>query len=696
MRLSNLRRLAAVSVVSVSVVAGVLAFAGLAVEAGVSRPAVTLLFQSSYVSANEGAVLSLSVQLSPVIVASVANDSRLVLTAHRPISSRSDVRSAIEGDLPQIIDAVSFPLTDLLAQASSESAPGRIDLSIRTEMGTRTPEALQMSAAGTYPLTIDVESSGERVTRLVSFVERLDQNSPLPTASAATRLALVGKIDAEVSLGADSRTVISPAVRDEMLAWTNLLERRPGLAMTVALRPELVDSFTRSEPQDQDLLIRFQRAAGFEAMSTTYVAMDPTDADRHGLSNVFTRQLRLGESTLGGLFPGLVTPRHSWMQSDPLSTGGARILADLGFRTVILSAGAVGRSIDSTEAVDPTRLVDLAFSDEGSISAAMIDGELANILDRGSTRPAGGEHLVALQLLAELKALLFDVSNEDEQGPALLLSTSTGEMPTPTMTEALVDVISRDPRFSFTSLDDALERMTSAESTERIELSDLLDSEPVHPTSANLALVVAGLDSTIDSFASALPAGDERVRDWRRLVDVVADNRLGSAERQAYVDSIRTGSETVAASVVPPASTTFTLGGRDSPIRFTIRNDGPTDLEVLVRLRSSKLRLPEGDKIVTLLAGASTAVEFAVNARSNGRFPVTLQLLTPDGAVVLGTPATLTARVNALAGLGQLVTGIALLFLASWWANHFRRERRRKQEEADLSSRRHPSVDRHV
>jgi hypothetical protein len=48
---------------------------------------------------------------------------------------------------------------------------------------------------------------------------------------------------------------------------------------------------------------------------------------------------------------------------------------------------------------------------------------------------------------------------------------------------------------------------------------------------------------------------------------------------------------------------------------------------------------------------------------------------------VLGQPVTdpvvLTARVNALTGLGQVVTGGAIVVLLSWWFAHFRRRRRR-------------------
>ncbi|MFZ9232475.1 MAG: hypothetical protein ACO25P_11730, partial [Ilumatobacteraceae bacterium] len=84
----------------------------------------------------------------------------------------------------------------------------------------------------------------------------------------------------------------------------------------------------------------------------------------------------------------------------------------------------------------------------------------------------------------------------------------------------------------------------------------------------------------------------------------------------------------------------------------------------------------------------------SVEARSNGRFPVVMQLFTPDGSEALGPAVTFTARVNALAGLGQLVTGIALLLLISWWVHHLRSERRRRSAAVDDTATRHPSIDR--
>ncbi|MFM8856520.1 MAG: DUF6049 family protein [Actinomycetota bacterium] len=681
---SPIRRIVGTLVLALCLSVGVFTLSEHEIDAGLQRPAVTLLSQSSFVSGTEGSFFLMSLQVSRVLLESIDADTRLVLTSHRPVSTREEVRSAVRGDVPQIIDAVSYSLADLV-NGSSASESGRIDLTVRTEIGVRTDDALQMSATGVYPLTIDIEQSSERVLRLISFIERLEPNSFSPTADSPIGLTLVGRISPTISPPlTEGVGTVSDQARQLLTEWTALLERRPVLPASIALQPEFLDAIGRSSPADQEVLIRLQRAATFDVMSTTYVNMDPSDADRHGLSNIFTRQLRLGESTLASLFPARDTVRRSWLVSKPLSSGGARFLADLGFRTLVLTGEATDIEGLDTSRIDATRLIELEYSDDGSMMAAVADTNFASALEVGSSHPFGGEHLIAHQLLAELRVLYSETSSvrRAADSRALVLSTTAGDMPSPKMVDALFDVVSRDPRFGFTNLDDALMLMIGTEPSEQVTLTSRLDEPSSYPASSVLGATVQTIESTVDAFASALPRTDDRIRSWQRVVDVLPDNRLSPNARQELTESIRRQAQDLAANIVPPASTTFTLGGRDSPIRFSIRNDGPTDLDVLVRLRSSKLRLPEGDKIVSLPARTSTSVEFAVGARSNGRFPVSLQLLTPTGDVLLGPPSTLTARVNAIAGLGQLVTGIALLFLVSWWANHFRRQYRRRQAES--------------
>ena len=64
-----------------------------------------------------------------------------------------------------------------------------------------------------------------------------------------------------------------------------------------------------------------------------------------------------------------------------------------------------------------------------------------------------------------------------------------------------------------------------------------------------------------------------------------------------------------------------------------------------------------------------------VEARANGTSAVEVELLTPLGEV-LGEPVRLTSRVNALTGLGQVLTGGLILVLLTWWFTHWRSRRR--------------------
>jgi hypothetical protein len=175
-----------------------------------------------------------------------------------------------------------------------------------------------------------------------------------------------------------------------------------------------------------------------------------------------------------------------------------------------------------------------------------------------------------------------------------------------------------------------------------------------------------------------LTPGDAQAAQWKDLLSVMSARTLSSAQRQSYVDAIWLQTFLLGEAISTPTSTTFTLGGRESSLRISLRNDNDYDVRVRVRLTSSKLTFSAAEQVVLLPSGMTTSIEVPVVAKSNGSFPVSLQLFSPSGNVAVGRSTTLTARVNALAGLGQLVTGLALLLLIIWWVYHLRRASRRK------------------
>ena len=101
-------------------------------------------------------------------------------------------------------------------------------------------------------------------------------------------------------------------------------------------------------------------------------------------------------------------------------------------------------------------------------------------------------------------------------------------------------------------------------------------------------------------------------------------------------------------------------------------------MTIQVKFLSSKLRFSKDVVIVEIPANSSKELVVDVVALSNGLFPVEVRVFTADGLSQLGKKIEVSARVNALAGLGQIVTGVGLLLLATWWVAHIRRKYRKK------------------
>lgn len=643
---------------------------------------VRLVSQSTYLSGDEGSLFRLSLNVENPGSAPV-----LTVSSHRTVDSRDEVREAAGGDPPRVVDTVRI---DLSGRVGSDGGP--FDVVIVSEDATRTPDFLQFPTPGLYPLTVTWEQDDEVVSSFVTFIERLPVGVSSPAGNDGLRLAVIGRLDSSITLQPDSTTVIDPVDRQAIIDTVSVIETLPDVPITVSIRPELIDALDRADDDAASLLARLQNSVSLRLLSAPFVEVDPGDLGGSGSSGVFRRQLRLGEDVLAGLLPTHISPRLIWLQSGGLTDQGGVLLAELGLRNIVLDAEAQDVTADgAAQLVDSTRKVELRLSDDTTVSAALIDTHLSESLTRSSL-PGGDEpSLVAQHVLAELKALLLELegANDSLAGRGVLLSTTDGSLPSPDMLTALSRAVADDPRLVFVAAENLVTTMSVNLVDGRPVVIDLPRSDQLPDPSTVQQL--SELTATVDAFSSMLPSGDFRPRRWRRLLDVFPHRGFTIDQRQAYASIITDETRELAGGVLPPMATTFTLGGRDAPLRFSVRNDGDTDVRVRIRLTSAKLNLPEGDKVVLIPAQSSTAVDIPVVARSNGRFPVSLQLLTPDGNVPIGPVATLTARVNALAGLGQLVTGIALLLLLSWWVSHFRRQHRHRRTLAVRRGRRHPS-----
>ena len=648
----------------------------------------SLISQDQYVAGVENSLIRFSIALSGRDPESTAS-TKLVITSYRPVDTRQEVRDASSGNLPSTVDTVIVDVSDL-----RDAATGRVDVAIPIEMGVRTKDALQMSATGLYPVSIGLQEDKSVTSQIVTFVERLPQDVTSPLPRENLQIALAGTLNSSVSLQPDGTTVVSDETRSIVTDTISALEALPNTPISLSIRPELIDALNNSSDEDIALLSRLQASTSLQLLPSTYVDVHPDELVAQQRSDVFTTQLRLGEDVLAAGLPGKSVNRDAWLQTTTLLSEGAQLLRNLGIRTAVLLADSQKTTANGISLfAEPTRLVELKLSNSDRMVAAFADIHLSEAITRGSREPVGGAYLVAQQILAELKTARSEIIDREETmfGRGLILATDSGELPSLALMTALVSTVASQPDMGFVALDDLLGTMTVSV-MDGLPISFELPVAGVPKTQADTSL--SEFAARVNGFSTMLPDGDERPKLWRRIVNVLPASDLTQSQANAYINAVDTELAAIGGSIVTPSTTTFTLGGRDSSIRLSLRNDNQTDLLVRVHLTSSKLTLPTDDQVVTLPAGTTTLVEIPVTAKSNGRFPVTLQLFTPLGDITVGSPAKFSARVNALAGLGQLFTGIALLLLLSWWIHHLRREHQRRQFDSDDSVDRHPAGER--
>ncbi|MEY4362611.1 MAG: hypothetical protein RL391_1917, partial [Actinomycetota bacterium] len=644
-----------------------------------------LVSQDEYVAGIEGSMLHATISVRDL---PTDNSASVAITSYRPVKTRAAVRDAVAGKLPSVVDTVVLASSDI-----PRDDAGYLELSVPIEIGVRSRANLQMSAVGLYPVTIGIVVDKTVVDQIVTFVDRLPEQQSTPAQGDPLQVAMVTGLDGPIARQPDFSSTLDATALATTANMVTTIEDLDMVPLTVSASPQWIDALAQSDADGAPLLERLGALQSIQFLSQPFVSVDPGQLVAADISDVYLAQLRRGEDALRSAIPNQDVRRETFLARFGLSVEAATLVRDLGFRGVVLTpASQADTAGGATFLADPTRLVRLAFG-SGSIDAALADAAMATTITNGSV-PGADSYLAAQHLLAELKVLRTEIEarGESTRGRTVVLTTLDGSSPSPEFLASAMTAMSTEPDIVLVTLDDAMVSTDLNATDDGPVVVDLANSE-LDP-SIGWADLESDLRARIESFAGVLPDGDVRIDMWRGLLEVIPESSMTDDRRSDYVDAMRTSMNEIAHSISLPSSTTFTLGGRDSSIRVTLRNDSDADLTVQIRLTSSKLRFPARNEPVILPAGTTTAVEVSVEARSNGRFPVVMQLFTPDGSEPLGPAVTFTARVNALAGLGQLVTGVALLLLISWWVHHLRGERRRRSAAVDDTATRHPSIDR--
>lgn len=641
---------------------------------------IGLISQTPFDLAADGTVtmvLDLPTLTPPLDAANYA-DAAIVVTAYRPVVTRLEVADVQQGTLVRGGDSVELPLASVPSPAA-----GQLTVTVPTETTARTAEALQLPQAGLYPVLVEVIDGGEVLAELTTFVHRLPTEDeptlvPLPVAIAMTTTS-------PVVLGGDALDVqIDDATVAELTHLADLLEVGDH-PVAVRVPPALLLAVADLGSEGEALAARL--AAGLarnELLSSPRLPLDPSLAAAADQDALYTQWLRDGEDDLA---QAVANPSRRTMvfADQPLSEDGAALLRDLGARLMVTTPEVFDALPLSTGIfTDLSQLVQLQVAPGVTVDAAVTERVLGPVLARATNSPALTGIMAVTHLLAYRQEIVD--ADDDPRRHGVTLGTPDLSLPNTTTYAAITTMLSGTEGIEPTTLDVLGVRTDHA----------ILNSNEVVvglPTSVGGDLtqrldLVTSLSLQALSAGSMLPPGDPRATQWSQTIAVLPTSALTDDQVQQLATDLRAQYAEVRDAIEVPDGFSFTLTGRSTTVPIKLRNTSDDPLTVRVRMSSSKLLFPDGDQTVLLPPQSFTEVRVRIEARTRGSIPVTLQVFTPIGDSELAPPVPLVANVNALSGLGNLITGALLLVVLTWWVRHVRQNRRKRA--AAIAATRHP------
>ena len=519
---------------------------------------------------------------------------------------------------------------------------------------------IEFNGRGIYPIRI--ESLINKVVRanVTSFVNRVD----LSTRIEPMPVNLLVTLDSTNTLQLDGSHVISELTREKISQLVSLLEL-DGPLVSTQVSPQVINGLSKSEnPADQELLLRLTNAISkTNLIATSYLAFDPSGASQTQHEKEFNALVDLGQSTLSSRFTSNVAVSDVWIARTPLDQFGVDLLAKSGYRSIVMlpAAGAALGSFDNT--ARPYRLV------SGAKTMSLYVADPTYVPQLGETKNSSfiAASAIAAQLLAQRSKI-----ESDGGTPSLkrtVLTTQDGAVLNSNLIHEILLILKRVPQqISIQTLSDLPEPRQDAYKPDlRVK-----DTSQFELRMKNIDLLRADLyklNSTLDQNSNTWAIWNERLM-------VMSSDTLTKTQREEFATQTRNELKSLRTAVTLEEGTTFTFGSRKSQLRLDLKNSSNEDLTIQVKVESPKLKLDRSMAVIEVPANSSNELVINALALSNGLFPVDVRIFTADGSSQLGKKIEISARVNAIAGLGQVVTGVALLLLLTWWAAHFRRKYR--------------------
>jgi hypothetical protein len=376
--------------------------------------------------------------------------------------------------------------------------------------------------------------------------------------------------------------------------------------------------------------------------------------------------------------------RDVYVAAAPLSASGAQALRDLGTRIVVMTADTFADTVGPAVDAPTDQFAEIALPDGGALPLIVVDPIGEQLTPAGAAAELADLTAVEWAVRTITSMLVGDEERDTAAGQrSRLLATPDLAAPDVELLDALETLVETTPDVRMTptsSLTGVTDVATDGGRPLSIELPAVAG-----PSIEARVQMLNGTKLVIANASSMLSPEDPRPPDWTARIDELVASGYPDAYVEAEAAAIRREAEELLGAIVAPEPFTFTLTGRSGDIEMRIGNLADEPLAVKLRMSSPKLTFPSGDQLVELRPNSETSVVVPVRALANGTSSVTVEILTPVDQPITD-PVTLTSRVNALTGLGQVLTGGLILVLLTWWFNHWRARRREAAASGDGTS----------
>jgi hypothetical protein len=597
----------------------------------------------------------------------------IAINVYPSATSRSGFDDIVEhGDLGSALYVNTIPVATL-----QPDARGNVSI-VFGLTGSDTLPLLRISRPGVYPVKVQLVNTGVASGSFVTWLVAVDASTPQPIEKKLS-VAFVWQAVADPIVlpdrSDDPKVVAQMAPGGRLDRIANLLAHTNGFRMSLVVGPETAVAWKRLAAHRRAIKTSFDRLRTAVLQPTTevlampYVPIDAGSLDAAGLGQYLPSEYATASAAMRSTFGSNPSATAQSAFVDPAPTTDAALNE---LRPMLIDRVAVRDQalVPITHPFTPAQafVLDTAAGDAyRAVSTAPFVEDLFN----GGDPPA----LRAERVVAALAEIAYETPSIAR---GIVIAPPARWTPDLATMETVIAAMRALPLVQSATLDDLFSTISNEQLLGTDVHRRLVATEPPPPPVdadeyQNAASQLAAFRDVVGAKDPAVIAGETSL--------VTALSTSITAERaHTELAQIEQAVQSFTAGVTAD-SKRITLTSRQAAVPLSFENNlkPARNVTVNVHLESAKLLFPKGaDQAVTLKPGSNT-IRFTVEARASGTFPMKISVTSPNGRLQFGAPVLVTVRSAVFGGWAVGVTVVALVFLAGWWANHFRRTRRSRR-----------------